>query len=167
MNVGAFNLTLDAKRRSEAAERQVGDAMGVVGYSEDTRDRVRDILNQRGDDFQRQYDENEDDLNDIENNLDSMKDRIQDLNNMVRRCFVDVCRCTLYFRYLRSCALYFTVRYQLTSHTCCRFVVDALTGAMSTRRVMTYAAARAAVTAVTVRAVTEPVTARCRRPTRR
>ena len=86
MNVGAFNLTLDAKRRSEAAERQVGDAMGVVGYSEDTRDRVRDILNQRGDDFQRQYDENEDDLNDIENNLDSMKDRIQDLNNMVRRC---------------------------------------------------------------------------------
>ena len=81
--LGAFNITLAAQRRSMAAEQQVRDAMGVVADSEYTRQRVRDILNARRADYDRQYAENEDDLDDIETDFADMKDRIQGLNNMV------------------------------------------------------------------------------------
>ena len=83
MATGAYNLTVEAQRRSEAAGEQVRDAMRTVGDSERTREAAEAILAREADEFEQKYDDNEAALGDITDDINDMKDNIQALNQMV------------------------------------------------------------------------------------
>ena len=81
---GAFSLTLDAQQRSRDAEAEVAAALRVVDQSEQTREAVEQLLRERRDDFDDTYGDNRQRLDDVQNELENMKDSVQTLNRMVR-----------------------------------------------------------------------------------
>ncbi len=80
---GAYNSTKESQRRSLAAQSRVDDTENTVRESEYVRNQVEDLIADNQDDFDRQYQDNEQSVRDIDTQLDRLDDKITDLNGMV------------------------------------------------------------------------------------
>ena len=85
---GAFNSTKESQRRSRVAARKVDEAGGLVRDSESIRQQVDDLLDDRQDEFDRQYRQNEGDLQDLNDQVLRLDDKIIDLNEAVSLQFI-------------------------------------------------------------------------------
>lgn len=81
---GAFNITREAQRRSQAAQQKVDQAGNTVRQSQQERRQVEDLIEDSKEEFDRKYQENELALNDIENKVTGLEDQIADINDLVR-----------------------------------------------------------------------------------
>ncbi|KAK6176840.1 hypothetical protein SNE40_015066 [Patella caerulea] len=80
---GALNITRQAERRSQEAQRKVDGTAPIIADSERTRKRVEDLIAQNGANFNENLKRNQDDLDDLDNKVTSLGGRISDLNNLV------------------------------------------------------------------------------------
>lgn len=92
---GAFNITKDAQRRSQAAADKVQDTRGILHESAGHRHRTERLLDRAADQYNVTFQENEAALNRITDKIGELEDRIPDINEMVCSGRGTVSKCDL------------------------------------------------------------------------
>ena len=80
---GAFNLTRDAKRRSDTAALKVSSTVNIVGSSAIKRTDTEDMLNRFGAQYNQSFTYNEEGLAGLGRRLRDLEDKVPDINNLV------------------------------------------------------------------------------------
>ncbi|ESO91420.1 hypothetical protein LOTGIDRAFT_209765 [Lottia gigantea] len=80
---GALNITREAERRSQDAQRLVDSTSPLLTDSERTRRRVEDLISQNGAQFDDKLKRNKAELDKLDNKVTDLGGRIANINNMV------------------------------------------------------------------------------------
>ena len=81
---GAFNITKEAKIRSEEAQAIVDSTKDIIDDSENVRDRVEKMLEENQEEFNNKLTENQESLANLNEEVTELSNKITDINNMVR-----------------------------------------------------------------------------------
>ena len=83
MSTGAYNSTLESEKRSEAAQRKVSGTDAILDESMTVREQVDLVVRRQRDSFDDRYEENEQQLTQLSEDIGELDGRIVDLNEMV------------------------------------------------------------------------------------
>uniref|UniRef100_A0A914VZS4 Laminin EGF-like domain-containing protein n=1 Tax=Plectus sambesii TaxID=2011161 RepID=A0A914VZS4_9BILA len=88
---GAYNITRESAERSEAAKRRTNKADGLVAQSEDVRREAESLLEKNQGDFDQQFEENQQALEEIGTKVSELEKRLPSLNQDVCGAAGDPC----------------------------------------------------------------------------
>lgn len=80
---GAYNITQEAKEKSEMAKNLVTGAEKMLKISKNVRTELDDLISNRKDSFDKGLEENEKNLNGLDKKVAKLDDKLMDINEMV------------------------------------------------------------------------------------
>lgn len=82
--LGAYNITQEAKEKSEMAKNLVTGAEKMLKISKSVRNELDELISNRKDSFDKGLEENEKNLNGLDKKVAKLDDKLMDINEMVR-----------------------------------------------------------------------------------